>query len=129
MANRGREIRPGFGIARFEERKYPRLLLDLPIEYYPAKSKIGGIGHTANASEGGLIIYLRKHFKVGQLMKMKVFFSSGPSLNSIEILSRVVWTEKLETGEYRCGIKFIDISQEDMSKLSSFLKDHSDLSH
>lgn len=129
MANRGREIRHGFGIARFEERKHQRFLLDLPIEYYPAKSKIGGTGHAANASEGGMIIYLRKRFKVGQRVKMKVFFSSGPSLNTVEILSRVVWTEKLETGEYRCGITFIDISQEDMSKLSSFLKDHSDLSH
>ena len=129
MADRGGEIRYSFGIARFEERKHPRFLLDLPIEYCPAKSKIGGTGHTANASEGGMIIYLREHFKVGQLMKMKLFFSSGPSLNTIEILSKVVWTEKWEPTEYRCGITFIDVSQEDMSKWSSFLKDLSDSSH
>jgi hypothetical protein len=34
MAIQGREIRDGFGIARFEERKYLRFLLDLLIEYH-----------------------------------------------------------------------------------------------
>jgi len=129
MASPGREIRHGFGISRFEERKYPRVLLKLPIEYYSAKSQMKGVGYTGNASEGGLIIHLRKHLKAGQKMKLKLFFSSGFDMDAIETLSQVVWREKLETGEYRCGIKFIDISQEDMSKLSSFLKDHSDLSH
>jgi len=129
MAKAGREISHDFGVARFVERRHPRFSLNLPIEYYPAKSKIGRTGHTANASEGGTIIYLRKHFKVGQLMKLKLFFSSGSSLNTIEIVSEVIWAERLETGEYRCGIKFIDISEEDMSKWSSFLKNLSDFSH
>lgn len=129
MAKAGREISHGFGVAKFEERKHPRFSLSLPIEYYLAKSKIRGTGHTANASEGGTIIYLRYYFKVGQLVKLKLFFSSGHSLNTIEIVSQVIWVERLETGEYRCGIKFIDISEEDMSKWNSFLKDLSDFSH
>jgi len=115
--------------SRFIERKHPRFSLKLPIEYYPTKSKIGGTGHTANASEGGTTIYLRKHFKVGHLIKLRLFFSSRSGLNTIEIVSKIVWTEKLETGEYRCGIKFVNISEEDMSKWSSFLKNLSDFSH
>jgi c-di-GMP-binding flagellar brake protein YcgR len=115
--------------SRFIERKHPRFSLKLPVEYYRAKSKIGGTGHTANASECGTTIYLRKDFKVGQLIKLRLFFSSSSGLNTIEIVSKIVWAERLETGEYRCGIKFIDISEEDMSKWSSFLKNLSDSSH
>jgi c-di-GMP-binding flagellar brake protein YcgR len=115
--------------SRFIERKHPRFSLKLPIEYYPTKSKIGGTGHTANASEGGTTIYLRKHFKVGHLIKLRLFFSSSSGLNTIEIVSKIVWTENLETGEYRCGIKFVNISEEDISKWSSFLKNLSDLPH
>jgi c-di-GMP-binding flagellar brake protein YcgR len=96
--------------------------LNLPVEYYPAKSKTLRKGHAENASQGGLIVYLRKHFKVGDLLKLRLFFSSGRALNTVETVSQVVWTEKLEDAEYRCGMKFVDISIEDMDKLSSFLK-------
>jgi c-di-GMP-binding flagellar brake protein YcgR len=128
MANRGREIKHHFGVAKFEERANPRFLLNLPVEYYPAKSKTRSTGHTENASQGGLIVYLRKHFKVGDLLKLRLFFSSGPAMNTVETVSQVVWTEKLKDAEYRCGMKFVDISPEDMNKLSSFLKKLSPLS-
>jgi c-di-GMP-binding flagellar brake protein YcgR len=128
MANRGREVKHHFGVAKFEERANPRFLLNLPVEYYPAKSKTRNTGHTENASQGGLIVYLRKHFKVGDLLKLRLFFSSGPAMNTVETVSQVVWTEKLKDAEYRCGMKFVDISPEDMNKLSSFLKKLSPLS-
>ena len=115
--------------SRFIERKHPRFSLKLPIEYHPTKSKIGGTGHTTNASECGTTIYLRKKFKVGHLINLRLFFPSSSGLNTIEIVSKIIWTEKLETGEYRCGIKFVNISEADMSKWSSFLKNLSDFSH
>jgi c-di-GMP-binding flagellar brake protein YcgR len=49
-------------------------------------------------------------------------------MNTVETVSQVVWTEKLKDAEYRCGMKFVDISPEDMNKLSSFLKKLSPLS-
>jgi hypothetical protein len=129
MARREGEIEQHFGVAKFEERAHPRFLLNLPVEYYPAKSNARRTGHTENASEGGLIVYLRKHFKVGDLLKLRLFFSSGPAMNTVETLSQVIWTEKLKDAEYRCGMKFVDISSEDLDKLSSFLKKLSPLSH
>jgi c-di-GMP-binding flagellar brake protein YcgR len=129
MANRGREIKNNFGVAEIEERKHPRLLLNLPVEYYLAESDIQGTGHTGNASEGGLILYLRKHFRVGDLLKLKLFFSSGVGMNSVELLSQVMWTEKLENKEYRCGLKFVGISPKDMENFNSFLKDFTAISH
>jgi c-di-GMP-binding flagellar brake protein YcgR len=132
MANRETESKQRFGVAKFVERAHPRFLLNLPVEYYPAASNIQGKGYTGNASEGGLIVHLRRHLKVGDLLKLRLFFSSGPGMNSVntvEMVSQVIWTEKLKDSEYRCGIKFVDISPEDMNKLSSFLKNLSPLSH
>jgi c-di-GMP-binding flagellar brake protein YcgR len=129
MANRERDSKHHFGVAKFEERAHPRFLLNLPVEYYPAKSNTRRKGNTENASEGGLIVYLRKHFKVGDLLRLRLFFSFGPAMNTVETLSQVVWTEKLKDAEYRCGMKFVDISAEDMDKLSSFLKRLSPMSH
>ena len=132
MANQEKELKQRFGVAKFVERAHPRFLLNLPVEYYPATSNIQGKGYTGNASEGGLIVYLRRHLQVGDLLKLRLFFSSGPGMNSVntvEMVSRVIWTEKLKDEEYRCGIKFVDISPEDMNKLSNFLKNLSPISH
>lgn len=129
MANRGREIRRHFGVAKIEDRKHPRFLLNLPVEYYLAESDVRGTGHTGNASEGGLILYLRKHFRVGELLKLKLFFSSGAGMNAVELLSQIMWTEKLENKEYRCGMKFVGISPKDMENFNRFLKDFTAVSH
>jgi len=129
MANREKGVKNHFGVAKFEERAHPRFLLNLPVEYYPASYDKRGMGHTLNASEGGLIIHLRRHFQVGDLLNLKLFFSAGPDLNSVETVSRVMWTEKLKDAEYRCGMKFVDISPEDKDKLTSFLRNLSPLAN
>ena len=129
MANRGRETNSHFGAAKGEARKHPRFLLNLPVEYYLAESNIRGTGHTGNASEGGLILYLRKFFRVGDLLKLKLFFSSEAGMNTVELLSQVMWTEKLENREYRCGMKFVGISPKDMDNFNRFLKNFTALSH
>jgi hypothetical protein len=129
VAHREKDLKHHFGVAKFEERAHPRFLLNLPVEYYPASIDKRRMGLAANGSGGGLIVYLRRHFQVGDLLKLKLFFSSGPALNTVETVSQVIWTEKLKDAEYRCGMKFVDISPEDMDKLSSFLRKLSPLSH
>jgi hypothetical protein len=44
--------------------------------------------------------------------------------NFVEVLAEVAWTEihlGESWGDYRCGVKFIDISPEDMTKFKRFL--------
>jgi hypothetical protein len=46
-------------------------------------------------------------------------------LNIIEILTEVVWEDiHLEKGwgDYRFGVRFVDISPDDLNKLKNFLK-------
>ena len=81
---------------------------------------------TLDASEGGLQILFPEQMNIGQNLKLKLFFSSGSELHAIEMLVEVVWMNpQLDEGEqhYRSGVKFTDISPEDMTKLRNFLKD------
>ncbi len=117
------DVRRRTGVARFEERKHPRFLLNLPVEYYRLKEDSQQAGYTINASEGGLMVTLSEKLEVGELLKIKLFFSFGPEMNAIESLSRVVWTNRGEKDEeYRTGVQFLEISPEDQNRLSSFLR-------
>lgn len=120
-----RAIKPRIGIVNFERRRHPRFNIDLPIEYYPIDSSISHSGRAINISEGGLLVYLPEKVEVGQYLKMKLFFPLGSDLNTIEMVGQLVWMDiHLEKGwgDYRSGVRFIDISSEDQNKLKKFLK-------
>jgi c-di-GMP-binding flagellar brake protein YcgR len=99
--------------------------MDLPVEYYQINSSTSHTRRALNASEGGLLIYFPEQMQIGQHLNLKLFFSLGSELNTIELLAEVVWID-IHLGEgwggYRSGVKFIDISPEDMRKLRDFLK-------
>lgn len=125
MKTEEKETIPRYGTVNFERRKYPRINIDLPIEYYQIDSTVRHEGRTINASEGGLLIYFSKPMKIGQRLRMKLQFPSGSSMSAIEMWVEVVWMDvQLATdwGDYRCGVRFIDISSEDMNKLKNFLR-------
>ena len=124
METEEKVTKPRTGIVHFERRKYPRFSVDLPVEYYQINSTISHTGRALNASEGGLLIYFPEQMEIGQHLKMKLFFASGSELNTIETLVEVVWMDihlGKGWGDYRCGVKFIDISPEDRTRLKSFL--------
>ena len=118
------KTKPRYGTVNFERRGYPRFNVDLPMEYYRIDSPISHTGRGLNVSEGGLLIYFREQMDVSQNFRLKLFLSLGSDLNTIEALAEVVWMDIHlgETwGDYRCGVRFIDISPEDMTKLKNFL--------
>lgn len=119
--------KPHVGIAKFEKdlekRLHPRFLLNLPVEYYPIDSPGAGQGHTLNASQGGLMVCLREILQKGQCISLKIFFSSGANLFTLGTIAEVMWADpnRGEDGNYRYGVKFIEISEEDLAKLKNFL--------
>jgi c-di-GMP-binding flagellar brake protein YcgR len=95
----------------------------LPIEYYRADSPINQTGQTLDVSEGGLQILFPEKMEIGQNLNLKLFFSSGSELNTIEMLAEVVWINTpLGEGEkhYQSGVRFLNISPEDITKLKNF---------
>src|SRR5512139_3644694 len=89
--NRRKKAKIRYGVANLERRRNPRFPIRLAIEYSRANSPINQTGHTVDASEGGLQILLPEPMGIGQTLNMKLFFSSGSTLNSVEVLAEVVW--------------------------------------
>jgi hypothetical protein len=117
------EAKPRYGIANLERRRYRRFPVRLPIEYYRADSPINQTGQALDASEGGLQILFPEQMEIGQNLNLKLFFSAGSELNTIETLAEVVWINtQLGEGEkhYRSGVRFINMSSEDVTKLKNF---------
>src|SRR4030042_2964824 len=118
------KTRPRVGIVNLEKRGHPRFKVDLPIEYSQVDSPIGQAGRVVNASEGGLLVYLPEKMEIGQHLQVKLFFVSGSELNTIEMLTEVVWRDihlGKNWGDYRSGVKFVDISTTDLNRLEDLL--------
>jgi len=120
-----KEGKSHYGIVNFERRRFPRFSIDLPIEYYRTDSDVRLSGRALNASEGGLLVYLPEKVEIGETLRLKLFFTFGHDLVTIEMVAQVAWID-IHLGEgwgdYRSGLKFIDISSEDLGKLKNFLK-------
>jgi hypothetical protein len=120
-------VRPRIAIINFEKRKYPRFTVDLPLEYSRVPHPEGGPpepGRVVNASEGGLLIYFPEEVNVGECLRIKLFFTLFSLLNTIEMTVEVAWVDIhpcKEWGDYRCGVKFLEVRPEDLSRLKSFL--------
>jgi c-di-GMP-binding flagellar brake protein YcgR len=119
-----KETKARSGIVNFERRRYPRYNIDLPIEYFQVDASIGHTGRSLSISEGGLLIHFPEQMEINQHLRLRFSVSSGAESNTIEVLAEVVWKDihlGKGWGDYRCGVKFIDIPPEDMAKLKSFL--------
>lgn len=117
--------KPRHGTVNFEKRKYPRVNIDLPVEYYRIDLTAHHNGRAINASEGGLLLYLPEQIEIDQYLRLRLFFTSGSKLDTAEILVKVVWVDihpEKNWGDYRTGVRFIDVSPEDMTKLKNFLR-------
>lgn len=127
MEEKGRKLH--YGIVNFERRKHPRFNIDLPIEYSLLPSPVSHPGRALNASEGGLLVYLSEKVEMSQLLQLKLFSPSGSELNGVELIAEVVWMDihlGKDWGDYRCGLRFVDISPEGLNKLKRFLRSLSD---
>jgi hypothetical protein len=120
------EIEPRSGVVNFEKRRHPRFSINLPIEYWQIDKSKSRPGQAIDVSEGGLLLHLSEPMEIGQVFGLTLFMTFGPDLDSILALVQVevVWKDTYggKEGGYRVGVKFVDISPEDMHKLKSFLK-------
>jgi hypothetical protein len=124
VKNGEKETKRRYGTVNFEKRKHPRFDVDLPVEYSRTDLAVYH-GRVINVSEGGLLVYLPEKMEVGQHLRMKIFFSSDFGLNTIEIVTEVVWLDihlEKDWGDYRTGVRFVDISLEDLNNLKIFFR-------
>ena len=117
------EINPRFGTVNFERRQRPRFSIDLPAEYWQIGNSNNHPGRLVNISEGGLLLYLPEKIEVGQNLRVRLFIGPILELEPIDAFVLVVWNDFHfgKNGYYRLGVKFVNISPEDMDKLRNFL--------
>ncbi len=125
MEKEEREREPSLGVVDFERRKDPRFSVALPIEYWPMDKSRSRHGRTIDVSEDGSLLYLSEMMEIGQDLRLKLFMISGPDIASIEALAQVevVWQDIYlgKEGDYRVGVKFVEISPQNVDQLKKFL--------
>jgi hypothetical protein len=107
-----------------ERRQFPRIPLRLPTEYIIVDSLKPRLCYTINICEGGVLLCLPERIKVGQRLRVEIYYYFEYDLASFEVLGEIVWAEKLEDSEteYRCALQFMDLALNDLEKLKKFLR-------
>jgi hypothetical protein len=124
MAAEEKKVKPRYGTVNFEKRKHPRFNVDLPVEYSRTDLVVEE-GRAINASQGGLLLHLPEQMEMGMHLKLKLFFTIGSELNVIETVVEVVWRDiplEKDRGDYRTGVRFVEISPKDVDRLQDFLR-------
>ena len=114
------------GVLAVDRRKYPRYSVELPLDYcrVAGRETYGGI--VANASEGGVLVYLPERMEMGAVLKIEIFYVSGLELDTIKAIAKIVWADlaaKTSWGEYRYGLQFESIDGKDFTRLTNLLKE------
>jgi len=114
------------GVLAVERRKHPRFSVELPLSYSRVNDKelFGGI--VANASGGGILVYLPERMEIGAALKIEIFYLKGLELGTIETIAKVVWSDlanRGSLGEHRYGLEFQYIDEKDYNRLLALLKE------
>ena len=107
-----------------DRRKYPRALIDLPVDYRMKDLRHVHGGLVINLSEGGLLIHSVKDMPLGLKLHIAVLFLEGYELANLEVTAEIIWKDlrsydKIEGYQY--GLKITQISEEDRGKLKQLL--------
>ena len=122
----------GKPFSRKERRKYPRIFIDLPLEYRDMDGSCLRGAIVVNASEGGFLIESPRDIPVGTELSMTVLYPKGFELANFKVTAKIVWKEpywkedlKKERSSkgYQYGLEFVQILDEDRWKLSSLLSE------
>jgi len=107
-----------------ERRRFPRLLLDLPLEYKVMDIPYAHGGIVVNASEAGLLINSIKNMPIGTKLNIMVLFPKGYELSNFKVEAEIIWKDyplEEDWEGYQYGLKFINIMEEDRNKLKKLL--------
>ena len=111
-------------VTRKERRRYPRSLLDLPLEYRVTSAPYAHGGLVVNASEGGLLIESVKDIPLDTQLVIAVLFPKVYQLARFEVEAEIIW----KAGHFRedwqgwqYGLRFVKILKEDHQNLKQLL--------
>jgi hypothetical protein len=113
-----------------ERRKYPRMFINLPLEYREKDDACLRGGMVINAGEGGFLIESTRDIPVGTELSITVLFPKGYRLDDFKVVAKIVWKKPFSEedlngkhfwGGYKYGLAFVQMSDEDRWKLTSVI--------
>ncbi len=116
--------------SRREKRRYPRVFVDLPLEYRDEgdPSLHGAI--VVNAGDGGFLIQSTRDIPLGTKLKVNILFPKEFELANFEAVTNIVRKEPYREQDwegnrvwegYEYGLEFIKVLEEDRWKLNWLL--------
>jgi len=120
-----RQSQPRWGAVSFQRRRFPRIDITLPVEYAVIEGEEGRFRAVTarNISMGGLLLILPEFQAESTCLRIRIYIGDRP----VDAEVRVAWTELLtgrERNEFRCGVYFIDISEEDLEFIKKFIVEY-----
>ena len=115
---------------KLEKRRANRVILSVTVQYKVFKldqlekdvqdEVLGLKAALQNVSLGGLQVVSSISFRKGDILELQLVVPGGGRVRSV---AKVAWCEKDGTGpDYRSGIRFIPVYEDDLKKLEEFLK-------
>ena len=123
-------------ITNREKRRYPRVFIDLPLEYQDMGDSCLHGAIVVNAGEGGFLIESIGGIPVGTELSITVLYPKGFTLVDFKVVAKIVWKKPYSKKDlkgnqywagYQYGLEFVQISNEDRWKLKFLLGDRSNL--
>jgi c-di-GMP-binding flagellar brake protein YcgR len=115
------------GIFAIQKRKHLRYVIEVPLFYslIDGETTYNG-GLTADASEGGLLVYLPERIEIGGALRIEIFYVKNLSLEAIGATAKAVWSDldtKAGFRKHKYGLQFQSIDEENLNKLKALLKE------
>ena len=109
---------------RSENRRHPRTVVTLPIEYWRSHDGRGEFSHATDVSEGGLKAYVAEPVENGQFFRLQLSFPAADAVATVETLVQVVWKNESATqyGRSLTGVKFVSMAPGHLERLQRFLR-------
>ncbi len=118
-------------ITNREKRRYPRVFIDLPLEYQDMGDSCLHGAIVVNAGEGGFLIESIRGIPVGTELSITVLYPKGFTLVDFKVVAKIVWKKPYSKkdlkgdqcwGGYQYGLEVVQISDEDRWKLTSLIE-------
>jgi c-di-GMP-binding flagellar brake protein YcgR len=120
-------LKPQMGVLAIERRRYPRYSIEFPLTYSVIEGKPASHhwGLVRDATEGGILVYLKERIKIGTILKIEMYYAEKLPLQKITATAKVVWSDlaaKDSFGEHRYGLQLESIEKGDFNKLRILLR-------
>ncbi len=113
-----------------EKRKYPRVLINMPLDFKMTEDSNQSTGLVINASEAGLLIQTFKEMPIGQRLTIELSSPQKAKPEKFSAMTEIIWKDVYiwdDWEAFQYGLKFTQISYEDYLKLKQILSSQSNL--